>query len=406
MAVLRLGSVDQGKLPSDKRAFLEPYHKSMVSNLKSKNKFRDEGNNLWRDFEEVNGNDVKKLQEFLKAKGFFPNAQASGIFGYGTQAATRLFQEYVHSVEGEKSIGTPDGIVGTKTWEHVQRWTEKNITNEWTKFSSINPSPEYSEWLAVLQAAKTYYVKHPNDILKQVTEFKSKSDTYAPKDWHFNANDTHLLGLRRNPQEGVRNRENDDLFILLIKGLVFTFWGSTDPSAAMADRNDEAFLVEGQHKYRLSWHKKSSEEKIYKALNPYSSGVLIFRDQDSDNALTDSDLKKGLSGPNASINIHWSGVGRTNFSAGCQVIAGKSYIAPGENLIDCSDYAAVSYADLSNGKTRGAYNVLSDLVVCYNQLGNDTVWYTLGREQNLNEIDNRFPLDYTRDRVKKLQTLK
>ena len=127
MNTLRLGSVDTGKLPGDKGDFLRPYHRWMATRLRDREQFRDEANFQWQDFKELNGNLVFRLQRFLKNKGFFPNAELSGIFGYGTQAATRLFQEYVYSIEGEKSIGLPDGIVGPKTWSHIDRWESNGI---------------------------------------------------------------------------------------------------------------------------------------------------------------------------------------------------------------------------------------------------------------------------------------
>ncbi|MEZ4985448.1 MAG: hypothetical protein R2795_10490 [Saprospiraceae bacterium] len=88
---------------------------------------------------------------------------------------------------------------------------------------------------------------------------------------------------------------------------------------------------------------------------------------------------KGLSGYNNGINIHWTGAGATNYGEGCQVIAGASYLNADNALVDCSAFAASLYNDLSIGKTRGAYNVLCDLVLAYSPLDYDTVWYTLGR---------------------------
>ena len=61
--------------------------------------------------------------------------------------------------------------------------------------------------------------------------------------------------------------------------------------------------------------------------------------------------------------------------------------------------------DLDSGKTRGAYNVLSDLVICYNRLGVDSVWYTLGREKNLHETENSMPLDFTTNLVEQLKAV-
>ncbi|MCB9332882.1 MAG: hypothetical protein H6574_17570 [Lewinellaceae bacterium] len=51
-----------------------------------------------------------------------PKAAVDGVFGYATQAATRLFQEYIRSVDGQKDIGTPDGVVGPLTWSFVDAW--------------------------------------------------------------------------------------------------------------------------------------------------------------------------------------------------------------------------------------------------------------------------------------------
>jgi len=317
----------------------------------------------------------------------------------------RLFQEYVHNIEGDKSIGAPDGIVGDNTWKHMMRWEAGDIKNTWAQFGIDNPSQEYKDWMAILNAAKKHYMTAKNVILDQIRNAPSTGDTLPPEEWSFDPRETHLIGIRRHQEVARQDRENDDLFILLIKGLAFTFWGSTDPSSKMADRTDEAFLVEGQHKYRLSWHKISNATKIYKALRPYSKGVLVYRDVINDNALTDADIKKGLDVPNMTINIHWSGDGGLNFSAGCQVIAGRSYISPEGRIIDCSEYSSPSYAGLAQGRTRGAYNVLSDLVVCYNQLGNNRVWYMLGRESNLSEIDDRFPPDFTKDTVQKLKSI-
>jgi hypothetical protein len=135
----------------------------------------------------------------------------------------------------------------------------------------------------------------------------------------------------------------------------------------------------------MSWHKISDVAKVYKALRPYSGrGVLVFRDKNANDALDTADVQHGLFAPNPVINIHWSGIGRSNWSAGCQVIAGSSYLNPDGKLIDCTGFAAPGYSALGrNGKTRGAYNVLCDLVLAYSALNEDAVWYTLGRDDVL-----------------------
>ena len=175
----------------------------------------------------------------------------------------------------------------------------------------------------------------------------------------------------------------------------------------MTGSNIPPSLVEGQHKYRFGWHKISEEKKIYRALKPFDpAGVIILRDLNRDNALTPDDL--AVRGNNSlevnnSINIHWSGVGTSNWSAGCQVIAGKNYINNKDKLIDCSKFASTAYSELntSSKKTKGAYNVLADLVVCYSKAGVNHVLYTLGREESLN-LDANFGSNYAIDALRKM----
>ncbi|MBK9335302.1 MAG: hypothetical protein IPM98_01440 [Lewinellaceae bacterium] len=156
----------------------------------------------------------------------------------------------------------------------------------------------------------------------------------------------------------------------------------------MADRKDIPFLVEGQHHYQFGWHKVSDEKTVYRALRPATAGVLVFRDKNGDAALTDDDIARGLDEqPNTSINIHWSGVGRANFSAGCQVLAGHSYINAKGELVPCAKFAATSYSELGSQKTRGAYNVFTDLLLAYAPPGVRTIAYTLGQDGTLRLSD-------------------
>ncbi|NJX14926.1 peptidoglycan-binding domain-containing protein [Tamlana crocina] len=390
MPVLYLGSCDAGKRPNRRTAYLKPYHIDGL--LIGKVSFRDDDRTKWRSFRESSGNDVLQLQKFLHGAGFMPRCAFDGVFGYVTQAAVRLFQEYVRSTENVPSM-VPDGIVGSGTWSHIHRWIQEGKVSEWGKHSASNPTPEYTHWMNLLNQAKQHYVANPGPILKHLNSLTKTYATKKPKDWDFSSNNIHLIGVRRKQTESTTRRDNDDLFFLLINGMVFTFWGSTDPSVAMAQRKDEAFLIEGQHSYRFGWHKISVEKKIYRALKPADhNGVMIIRDWDNDNAFTNNDIKvtdsqgklKGLR-VNPSINIHWTGVGRSNFSAGCQVIAGKSYLNHKNELQDCSKFASTSYGELtdSDKKTKGAYNVFTDLVLCYAPPNVTQLHYTLGREESL-----------------------
>lgn len=408
MALLYLGSCDSSKYPNNRKDFLKPYHKDGL--LVGKVTFRDDDRTKWRSFRKVAGEDVASLQRFLHNSGFLTNRMNIGVFDYATQAAVRLFQEYVRTIDedGDKSM-IPDGFVGSGTMKHVRRWENQQKVCDWGPASTANPSKEYTDWFKLLVKAQAFYKANPGPILRHVNKMDKTYSTRKINAWKFDKNDIHLIGIRRNQDKPVHDRKNDDIFILLVNGQVFKFWGSTDPSVRMAGRKDEPFLVEGQHLYRFGWHKITVERKIYRAAKPLdANGVLVLRDWNNDNSLTPKDLDitdrngKALGiRVNNSINIHWSGIGSTNFSAGCQVISGRSYInnqpASKGNLVDCSKFASRSYSELTTSakKTKGAYNMLADLVVCYTKPGVHSLTYTLGREESLN-IDTNFGANYAK----------
>ena len=390
MRSLKLGHYDQEHKLEDIIALMGEHHKKMARSLPEKKpKFRDDGN--WFNPAPTNGDDVKNMQRFLKKAGFMPFREANGIFDYFTLASIRLFQEYVRSVEGIKEIGRPDGNPGSKTFAQIKRWKDNELFADWGLAQKEMQSPEdsaqkaiqeepYNRWLSLMDKAKAHYENSDNTIIQQLKQETRKSDTLRVEEWDTSRDQIHLIGIRRNEDASADTRVNDDIFVLLVNGMVFQFWGSTDPSASLSGRTDEAFLVEGQHRYRYGWHKVSNSMKIYKALEPASNGVLIYRDQNADNALTESDLKFGLQKPNPDINIHWSGVGSFNFSAGCQVIAGMSYINHLNHVVDCSAFASKSYSGLRGKQTKGAYNVIADLILAYSPKGVETILYTLIRE--------------------------
>ncbi len=387
MASLKLGSTDKGAVPADRKGFFDLYHAAFAADLKLKRKFRDEATDVWRDFVEIPGTSVSELQEFLVAAGFLSVITEPGIYGYVTHAAVRLFQEYIRSVEKIAAIGTPDGVAGPNTMSHVARWKAAGLKSEYTAFSADQPGMEYQVWMNLLQRSKAHFLANTSPVLQLSEVFSKPTDTLKLSDWNTDPHEIHLLGIRRGQDKKVTaRRENDDLFVLLFNGMVFKFWGSTDPDPHMAadrKKGDEAFLMEGQHRYRFGWHKISDGGRVYRALKPFQHGVLVFRDRDNVNALTDENIAKGIDAEtNQSINIHWSGSGDSNFSAGCQVIAGKSYINHKGELVDCSAFAASSYSELTT-KTRGAYNFLADLVLALSGKGVDKVYYTLGRDETL-----------------------
>jgi len=366
------------------------------------NQLRDEGG--WADFKPLaadNEMKVAEVQQFLKDAGFFPHGKIDRICGYRTTSAIRLFQEYVRTVEGKTEIGFPDGKFGKVSAGEVRRWQANNQKADWTMLSAASPSPEYVQWMALLQKVKEHYLANPSETLKKVNAFTKVCDTVKVDDWDFDPNKIHLAGIRHRKaaQAGDGKQVLDDVFILLIRGMAFKFYGSTEPGTKEGDKYP--FLVQGQHRYRFGFHKltdKHWREKVYHALKPVDKGegVLVLR---SKNLIpTDADLSGPLDGPNSSINIHWSGGVTENagWSAGCQVITGRSYINHLNQPINCSNFAASAqfseeaYANLGKTiggvyRTKGAYTVLEDLVAALSGAvkEDNVVLYTLLLEEDL-----------------------
>ena len=324
---------------------------------------------------------VRQVQQALSASGFFPGGAADAICGYRTLSAIRLFQEYVRTVE--KLPCDPDGRFGPQSQSHLKRWIDSGNKTEWTHTierwqAGTLAQAEYTEWLSLLGKVKDKYVDNPNRMLQMVNAFAGATDTKKVTQWDFNPSHIHLIGIRRNEFSG----KFDDVFVLLIKGLVFKFQGSTEPGAS-SNPSGTPFLVQGQHDYHFGWHRRQ-----YLALRPHGKGVLVVRSKD-DKRLDDRDLDNGLEA-NASINIHWGGKGGRfdvkTWSEGCQVINGTLYINHNNEFINCSGFAARNNTEVAENrsKTRGAYNVLLDLVTALSgDTGSSTVKYMLLTEQDL-----------------------
>ena len=386
-APLSLGCCDPGAVPANPTQLLGPLYESAMD----ARRLRGEKDGEWLPFRAIATPAVADLQIRLKAAGFLPNAAARGVFDYRTLSAVRLFQEYVRSVEGLVDIGVPDGQVGPKTLSHLQRWGQSGKRAEWAERSPDNAMPAFRYWVRILAMYQAFNRNAPVTRMLQVAEAYSRpSDTLKIAQWSADRQAIHLIGVRR--QEWVRapdERRNDDVFVLLVSGVAFAFAGSTDPSPRMADRPDEPFLIRGQHEYRFGWHLVGKPDRVYRAFRPVRNGVLACRDNVNDNALTDADLAAGLAAV-TDINIHWSGIGTTNWSAGCQVIGGRRYVNHQSTIVDCSAFAAVSYSGLVP-KTRGAYNVLVDLVTVFapsNAAAGTGLHYTLLYEGDLGLMVN------------------
>ena len=331
---------------------------------------------------------VAAVQQALSRTGFFPGARVDGICGYRTRAAIRLFQEYVRSIEGRRCA--PDGKFGPGTAAELTRWLNDDLKANWSaKFdrwqrNTIGDTPDdFDACLAFLNKVKAHRLTSPGKLLEKVTAFNGSSDTRQVADWSFEDRDIHLIGVRRNERD--EQHKFDDVMILLIKGLVFAFQGSTDPGST-SNAGGAPFLVPGQHAYRFGLHRGS-----YHALRPRKHGVLVLRSK-GDLALTEIDLAGALE-TNTTINIHWAGKGVINcrawdvstWSGGCQVITGAGYVNHLGEVVLRKDVAINNGGLKKSGQTRGAYDVLSDLVIA---LSNDmtnpgVVSYTLLHEEDL-----------------------
>lgn len=329
---------------------------------------------------------VAEAQAALSRIGFFPGGRVDGICGYRTRAAIRLFQEYVRSVEGRPCA--PDGKLGPGTGRELRRWLDEGLTADWSprlerwRDGRLGEVPgEFGEWLSFLGKVRAHRLDSPGPLLRKVDAFEGASDTRRVADWAFDDRRIHLIGVRH--RERAEAHVFDDVLILLVKGLVFAFQGSTDPGFSRHE-DGAPFLVLGQHAFRFGLHRGS-----YHALRPRRHGVLVLRSK-GDYALTESDLAGEIE-VNATINIHWGGRGvrrKVNrWSEGCQVIAGSGYMNHAGKVVLCQDVAVNNSALKESGGrlTRGAYNVLSDLIVALSNDMHDpgVVNYTLLHESDL-----------------------
>ncbi|QQS47061.1 MAG: hypothetical protein IPM66_24865 [Acidobacteriota bacterium] len=392
--MIALGKYDQdiqGSALDDYKALVKKL--TVVEGGAWEKHLRDEGG--WVEYSAVDAAEpmtVKETQQFLRDSGFFPHGRIDGICGYRTSSAIRLFQEYLRTVEGVAEIGYPDGIFGQKSAGHASRWQAENRKSDWTGISGATPTDECARWLSILQSHKDRAGADTAGVFAKVKAHPSPGDTVKPADWDFDGRRIHLIGIRRKKgsQDAPGVQVLNDLFVLLINGLTFKFYGSTEPGTKESTKG-YPFLVPGQHRYRFGWHKITDMKKVYHALKPGTDkGVLIVR---SKNLIpTEADLAGPLE-RNISINIHWGGEGESDkagWSAGCQVVAGRSYTNHTDQAINCIKFAAPGYAQLGTKiegvrQTKGAYTVLEDLVAALSGASPDDniVHYTLLREEDL-----------------------
>lgn len=412
--LLRLGRTDADVALSSeqKKSFFDLYHHPFGF-AGEELRFRDDSRNTWRALETLPGTQVRELTGFLQRAGFMPNAIHDGIYGYVTQAAVRLFQEYVRTIDDPLRHATrmpaswPDGVVGKDTRYYIDEWKRLGKRCRWRDGT---PSDDHRLWIGRLTKMVAHYQQSPSSLLLSIAGIDDTGDTLPPVHWHHDGTLPHLVGIRRNAQRRLGDsdrRPADDLFVLLISGRTFYFSGSTD---ARPSGRREAYLTEGQHRYRFNWHNigQARRRHIYKAGRPAGAGVIVLRDVHGHNALTEANRRDGLDPtPNPTINIHWNGLGHGNWSAGCQVISGRSYLDDEGDFVNCTEYAARTAGERGSKRERqgprltmGAYTVLSDLLLCYTRPLEDrqkpTFRYSLFTEQEFVDIAEVDPIGIAR----------
>ncbi len=399
---IRIGMYDEIVDAAELEAYLRIWHAGLRQPVGLK--FRQDLD--WMDAQThgVEQHVILALQLFLVESGFLHPMALSGIFGYETLSAIRQFQEYNYSsFDDYKTL--PDGLLSRETWAAISKWKKDGTLSDFNSFSNNFPSATYNAWLDLLKRVKNHKSKNINEINRQINQLRRIGDTRKIADWSTSSTDIHLLCIRRNEQtEGV-GRAADDLFVLLIKGQTFIFWGSTDPGVSHTTRPDEAYLVEGQHQFQFGWYNSKADfRKTYRAITPKHEGVLVVRDRDNDNKLTASDIAAGLDpNLNQSIRITWTGDGRRNWSQGNLVIAGRSYLNHHGRLINCAPYAAIgSVALIEEGKTMGAYYSLVDLLTILSNNPNPDIIVTLINETDL-ALSEKFTGNYAAELLGRLQ---
>ncbi|MEM9315944.1 MAG: peptidoglycan-binding protein [Pseudomonadota bacterium] len=350
-------------------------------------KFRGERNAKWHQPTALSGGKVEELQAGLKELGYLPHGEIDGICGYRTQASIRLFQEYTRIVLGNPTIGASDGIAGSKTFSAIEAALANGDRCRWTAPRREKGRP----WPELLKRAREIVAAQYAAVAPELLE--GSSDTLPPDKWVFDDAPVHILALRRTSWAASLDNEgrrlNNDVFVVTSQDQDLCFFGSTDPDPPRSRHQlGVPYLCKGQHSYRFGFHRLWDRgAKCYRALRPASSGVRVVRDRDGERTLLNADRLDAS--PNPTINLHWSGRGTTNWSAGCQVVAGAVYLNDEREPVDCWDSAATSYNGLGGGRGRGAYDVLMSWVtVCSPNITRfGRVPLTLLEERDLAAID-------------------
>jgi hypothetical protein len=214
-------------------------------------------------------------------------------------------------------------------------------------------------------------------VVEKVRERDGGDDEYAfqEQDGYIN-----LIGVRGFKEGKVcvngNDVHDDTIFVVFKKDgkmNVEAFAGSTEWTRH--DKDVNAVLAMGQHKYRLHYHKENKTDYMplettavwrkgakYRALEP-NPGVRVWRDFNHD---LKQDAGEGYEEGNDSINIHYGGNnGAEGWSDGCQVLQGwekyKYFIklVESDNSIKGSINNELSPKPSSDGKRSVIYTLVS-----------------------------------------------
>ncbi len=221
----------------------------------------------------------------------------------------------------------------------------------------------YSDWMKRLKSLKVKLQEQPGLEHTMVMEYENASDTRKVGEWDFDSGEAHLIAIRKLPliPRVFDAKKDDALFVLLVDGETYVFYGFTGHFEATDQRNNRGraktgFIAEGQHKYRIE--NTGSERRLV----PYQDGVLLFRDRDNNRELSARDLKAGLyPDPIETADIQWHPLGMTNTLTGVQFISENSYLNPDDEIVS-QIVLDQNTGELTNNSSVNAYDTFIDRI--------------------------------------------
>ncbi|MEO0733656.1 MAG: peptidoglycan-binding protein, partial [Bacteroidota bacterium] len=201
---LRLGDVDASLDMTDAKfkEYLKVYYQGQHFPFPDKilNESSYDNDKRWIGYRNLAKDHVEELTRKLQATGFMPNANHDGLFGYVTQAAVRLFQEYVRTRDqtiskAERKQVVPDGIVGPITQAHLKRWVKAGLQPDWLR--KEEPSALALTWFNRFRSAAFQLREKPTPMIKIPESYGKKCDSLPLDKWTFSLEEPQLFGIRR-----------------------------------------------------------------------------------------------------------------------------------------------------------------------------------------------------------------